>query len=300
MTSALVALFLALGCLVVIPTILQSRSFFDGWPHAGLTLWVSLSVVGWISAVVFFLEVAIDPSGAPLLGAVTTFVRHLTDGHPLRGLGMVEVVGLSLSIDTLVVFTGALIVVGWRTGRHRRNQRAILDLVAVARASSGVRVLEHIQPLAFYLPGDGGRVVLSSGAIALLSDDELDAVVLHERGHHHGHHGSFLVPLQTLSSFVRFLPLSRLAPVAIRGYLEMMADDFASTSSSRAAVRSALAKAAAFHRAPVGSFAVADQLVLRRLERLERCYAHARDVGAAATIAGVAGGLAIALVLLPW
>ncbi len=295
----LVALSLAIGCLILVPALLHSTGSLDRTPHAGLAVWVSLTALGWVSSVVFFLKLAIDPSNRPLLDAVVTFSRHLTDGHPLRGLGLLEVVGLSLSMDIMVLFMGSFAVVAWQTWRHRKSQREVLDLVAMDREPSGVQVLEHSQPLAFYLPGDGGRVVLSSGAIALLDDDELNAVVFHERGHHRGHHGSFLVPLQTLSSFVSFLPLSRHAPGAIRGYLEMMADDFASRNSSRLAVMSALTKSAAFHRPPIGSFAAADRLVQRRLQRLERPGAHGSDIAIASTILCAAVSVATSLLLLP-
>jgi Zn-dependent protease with chaperone function len=298
MSETYISVGLAITCLVVLPLLLRSSRIFDRLPHAGVATWVSLGAVGWISTVVFLLKLGIDPTSQPLSQATVAFVRHLSEGHPLRGLGMVEVVGLSLSLDIIVLFCGALTIVGWRTWRVRREQRAVLDLVSNP-AISCMQVLEHTQPLAFYLPGSGGRVVVSTGTLALLDANEVDAVVFHEQGHHHGHHGVFLVPLQTLSSFVKFLPISQSAPRAIRGYLEMMADDFATSRSSRGAVRSALEKAPVFLRPPAGAFGVADQLVERRLSRLDSGARRGIDMVVAIAMFSVFVTIAVSLVALP-
>jgi hypothetical protein len=299
MSMTILSLLVALACLVVLPEIFFASRRFDRLPHTGLVFWGSLCAAGWLSTVVFFLKVGIDPSATPLRRAVMTFVSHLSDGHPLRGLGMIEVVGLSFSLDIVVLFGGGLTMVGWQTWRRRVEQRAVLDMVAeesVGHAGASVSLLTHTQPMAYYLPGRGGRVVLSTGAVHLLSDVELSAVLAHEQGHHEGHHGLFLVPLQTLASFVKFLPLSRRAPLAMRGYLEMIADDYAAENASRGALLSAISKAPAFQYTPRGAFGIADQLIQRRVRRLDQTPASTFDVAAAFAVGAFLLSFAITVV----
>jgi Zn-dependent protease with chaperone function len=131
-----------------------------------------------------------------------------------------------------------------------------------------VRLLKHSRPAAYFLPGDGGRVVLSTGAVDVLSTGELEAVIAHEVGHRNGRHGALLVPLQVLSSFVSFLPIARYAPFVMRTYLEMEADDYSRTKVSSDALRTALTKAVLFQPAPIGALNVVDGVMARRIDRL--------------------------------
>lgn len=258
-------------CLVVVPEGLARSRAFDRHPRVGLVVWSSVSVVGWSSTVVFFLRVALGDSRQGLVPAVSSFLQHLGDGHPLRGLGLTEVVGLSLAFDVAVLFVGGVGVTAIRAWRTRARQRVVLDLVAepVDRAH-GVSLLAHSLPIAYYLPGDGGRVVLSTGTFQVLSAREVDAVVAHEMGHRRGLHGAVLIPLQVLSSFVAFLPLARRAPTAMRSLLEMSADDFSRARRPVEALRGALEKAPLFQPAPRGALAAFDGAIERRIRRLER------------------------------
>ena len=263
----LIAAAAAVLCLAVLPTMLHHSTRFDHRPRVGLVVWGSLYVMGWTSAVAFFLELGLGGSRRPLLTTVLAFVHRLDDGHPLRGLGLTEVVGLSIAFDITVLLLGGLVLSTWKVVNQRFEQRTVLDLVAEP-AGAGVCLLEHAQPLAYFLPGHGGRVVLSTGAVDALSSHELSAVVAHELGHRHGRHGAFLIPLQALSSFVSFLPLAHYAPTVMRSYLEMTADDFARARGYTEALRDVLAKASLFERPPLGAFGALDGVVARRIGRL--------------------------------
>ncbi|MGC1419130.1 MAG: M56 family metallopeptidase [Acidimicrobiales bacterium] len=287
MIAATFALGAVLLCLVALPEILRATTAFDRSPRVGLVLWVALCVVGWLSAIIFFLEVGLDGFHTPLLVAVARFVRHLGDGHPLRGLGLTEVVGLSVAFDILVLLLGALIVASWQNWDVRHQQRIVLDLVArPATRREEYCLIQHSRPLAYFLPGAGGRIVLSTGALDVLSSLELDAVVAHELGHRHGRHGALLVPLQALSPFVAFLPLARYAPAAVRGYLEMTADDFARSRSPVNDLKTALEKSALFYRPPLGTLGAADAIVERRIKRLSSSTTPTRDTWWLVTIVG--------------
>jgi hypothetical protein len=268
MTTIALALLVSALCLVVLPELLHASTRFDANPRVGLAVWIALCTVGWLSAIILFLKIGLRQFRGPLLLTTISFFERLGDGHPLRGLGLAEVVGLSVAFDITVLLVGGLLFATLKIWQLRHQQRTVLDLVAERTDVEGVSLLNHPQPLAYYLPGDGGRVVLSTGALDVLSRDEYDAVVSHEQGHRHGCHGALLIPLQALSPFVSFLPLARRAPAAMRTYIEMAADDFARGRGSSEALRTALEKSVLFHRPPLGAFGIHDGVVDRRLRRL--------------------------------
>ncbi|MGA7834227.1 MAG: M56 family metallopeptidase [Acidimicrobiales bacterium] len=270
MSTTEIAVEVSVICLIVLPTMLHSSTRFDRNPRVGFAVWGSMCLMGWFSAVVVFLGVGLGNPRGPLLRSLVLFVQRLGDGHPLRGLGLSEVVGLSVAFDISVLMLGGLVVTAIKVWHIRSQQRTVLDLVAETPTSlEGVCLLKHSRPTAYFLPGDGGRVVLSTGAVDILSSVELEAVIAHEVGHRNGRHGSLLVPLQVLSSFVSFLPLARYAPFVMRTYLEMEADDYSRTRVPPKALKTALTKAVLFQPAPIGALNVADGVMARRIERLD-------------------------------
>ena len=307
MTTIVLSAVASLLCLVALPEMLHTSRRFDANPRAGLTIWVAMCTIGWLSAIILFLKIGLRQFHGPLLHTTISFVDRLGDGHPLRGLGLSEVVGLSVALDITeevmarrgadraeiererltVLLAGGLTFATWKIWEMRHAQRTVLDLVAENdEHDEGISLLRHPQPLAYYLPGDGGRVVLSTGAIDVLSRRELAAVVSHEEGHRHGRHGALLIPLQVLSPFVSFLPVARYGPEVMRTYLEMSADDYARARVSAPALRAALEKSSLFHRPPRGALGMHDAVVERRLHRLERGAVPMLDQ---ATLLGVSG-----------
>lgn len=297
MTITWVAVGAAVLCLVALPSLMRGWSGFDRLPLVGFVVWGSMCVIGWSSVVVTCLRFGLGTVNEPLARNFVAFVEHLGDGHPLRGLGLVEVVGISIAFDVTVLMAGALVVTAWRVWGVRSRQRTVLDLVAESNAHEGVCLLKHPYPMAYFLPGDGGRVVLSTGAVDLLSALELEAVIEHELGHRSGRHGALLIPLQVLSSFVAFLPLARYAPSVMRTYLEMSADDYSRSRGSADALKAALAKAALFQPPPAGAMSVADGVIDRRINRLGVAPATRRSAPLLVGVAALAASLLWLLVM---
>ena len=271
MTTIITSALSSLLCLVVLPATLRTSRRFDANPRTGFIVWFALCTVGWLSAIILFLKIGLRQLHGPLLRTAISFIERLGDGHPLRGLGLSEVVGLSVALDITMLLAGGLAFATCKTWQLRRAQRTVLDLVAENdEHETGVSLLRHPQPLAYYLPGDGGRVVVSTGAMGVLSQTELAAVLSHEEGHRQGRHGALLIPLRALSPFVSFLPVARYAPEVMQTYLEMSADDYAREHASASALRTALQKSNLFHRPPQGALGMHDAVVERRIHRLER------------------------------
>lgn len=277
----------ALAGLVVAPFLLRDATALDARPRLGLAVWFALGALGWFGLFGLALRLGLG-GGRSLPGAVLTFVDRLGDGHPLRGLGLREVFGLSVAFDIVVLLIGGWIAAAWVVWRERQAQRAVLDLVAEVDPDDPVlRLLPHDLPVAYFLPGSGGRVVISRGTRRALSDDELAAVLAHERGHGRGHHGTLLVPMQALSSFVSFLPYARYAPSAVSTYVEMAADDQARASTSTLALRRALEKAPVLARAPLGTIGLTASAIERRLRRLDHDPTNGAHVLSGALVAAV-------------
>lgn len=87
-----------------------------------------------------------------------------------------------------------------------------------------VEIAEHAQPFAFTLPGRGGHVVLSSGLVDLLDEDERGVVLAHESAHARNRHDRYLLVAQFAAALVPFLrPLA----TRVQFSLERFADEMA-------------------------------------------------------------------------
>jgi Zn-dependent protease with chaperone function len=297
-TGVSLAIATSVTCLVVAPTLLRSWRRFDTYPRVGLAVWSALVILGWLSAIVLFLRVGLGESRGSLVSGLGSFAARLGDGHPLRGLGFREVVGLSLAFDVLLLMLGSLIRTGVTIAFNRRRHRSLVDLVAGhSDALIDVCVLAHPQPLPYCLPGGGGGVVVTQGAVDVLSSAELEAVVAHERGHHHGRHGAWLISLQALSPFVQFIPLARWAPTTVRMYLEMSADDFARRQVHRSALEGALGKVSLFSAAPLGAMGLTNDFSSRRLERLATSSPYLLDLAVVVAVVSASLSLVWSIVL---
>ena len=285
MNGVALAFLVSVGCLVVSPLLLRSSRRFDGCPRIGLTVWGALVAIGWLSSIVFFLRVGLGKPTGSIVASFGTFLGGLGDGHPLRGAGFREVVGLSMALDIAIVLVASLVRTAVAIAVNRRRHRALVDMVAFRTdRPADVSVLAHAQPLAYFLPGRGGRVVVTQGAVDALSPAELEAVISHERGHRHGHHGAWLVSLQSLSPFVQFVPLARFAPSVMRMYLEMSADDYARDRVPLGALEGALGKLPLFGVAPLGAMGLTNDFAERRLARLGTGSTLVRDAAVAIAI----------------
>ena len=157
-------------------------------------------------------------------------------------------------------FAAALFAVVGRqwavTLRKRHRHRQVLSLVAREdSAVPGVLVLDHPLTVAYCVPGLRSRVVVSSGALATLTPDEVAAVLAHEQTHARERHDLVLLP---------FVALCRFAADAVALLVEMRADQSAAPRSL----------ATVLHRftavTPPGALGMADAAVVARLQRLHQ------------------------------
>ncbi|WP_144128079.1 M56 family metallopeptidase [Catellatospora sichuanensis] len=263
-------------------------------PGLAIAVWQALMLSVWLSLVGLSLSVAL---AGYRTGELAGLVRLAGDADP--ALGPVQWTALAAAAAltcALAALTGRFAV---GVLRARRRHRHLLDLVGT-RDGGDVQVLPHPAVVAYCLPGRGGRLVVSSGAVAALSSAELRAVLAHERAHAAERHDLVLLPFAALAALR--LPLSALSLQAVSLLVEMRADDRACAAQGRDAVRRALRvfATASLAAVPAGALGAAGQ-VAERLRRVDaglprlRAGAAALVVAMTVTVATTAPSL-----MLPW
>lgn len=180
---------------------------------------------------------------------------------------------------------------GRRRSRNRQYRRhlAALRLCGSAGSRSVPTLwLPHDEPVAYSLGGRRAMIVASEGLAARLSVPELDAVLAHERAHVRGHHHLLTACADILGRTVRFVPLMRELPAAVRLLVELSADHAAAAQCGTGPLCSALLSIRA-GGGPRRALAMAGGDTAIRLDRLRE--RPARTNRAAARLAAVTGGL---------
>jgi len=147
----------------------------------------------------------------------------------------------------------------------------VVDLVGAhqsrPRAGSGLRILDVAQPLAYCLPGVRSRVVVSEGALKALSDNEVGAILEHERAHLRARHDLVLEMFTAVHAAFPRVVRSANALDAVRLLIELLADDAAVRAEGPTPLARALV-ACASGRAPRGALAAGGPTTVVRVRRL--------------------------------
>lgn len=94
------------------------------------------------------------------------------------------------------------------------------------------------------------------------------AVIEHERGHTHEHHGLVMLPMVGLQRLFAWVPYARLAPVEIAMLLEMSADDYAARRNDPVRLAAALVRMATSDHVPACALGAAGHTTSKRVSRL--------------------------------
>jgi Zn-dependent protease with chaperone function len=162
---------------------------------------------------------------------------------------------------------------GWVTGhlvaahRDRRRTRDALVLVSRDDAALGATLVDADVAAAYCLPGRHGRVVLTTAAVTALDDDELAAVIAHERAHLRERHHLAVGAANGLARAFPGVPLFATAAAEIARLVELRADDAAALDTDQISVAAALVTLAGM-RAPRAALAAADRGGAARVTRL--------------------------------
>ncbi len=134
--------------------------------------------------------------------------------------------------------------------------------------------------------------MVTTGAIAALGSDELQAVLAHERAHLDGHHPKIVTALRGLAMAFPRLKLVTRGAVDVARLLEMCADDAAARRfGERTLLTGLMALAGA---TPAQTLGAADVALLSRAERLALPPAPWTRLGARAGLLGAMTVIALA------
>jgi Zn-dependent protease with chaperone function len=316
--SALAFTLMALVLSGPVPAVLARASWPLRAPRAAIVLWQSVALAAVLSAFSAGIDIA-----------SRLFVPGI-DGRPTATItSEIAALGWPLWITYVVVFaltlvvggrlTAAVLQVAIATRRRRAHHRMVVDLVGKSskwtpaqaptrmgpreswgRATGdGLRILAVEQPLAYCLPGVRSRVVVSEGTLNVLADNEMAAILSHERAHLRARHDLVLEMFTAVhAAFPRFVR-SASALDAVRLLIEMLADDAAVRASGPTPLARALVACAAGHT-PSGALAAGGPTTVLRVRRLGGRGNSVVVAGAAYLAAAVVLILPTIAVALPW
>jgi len=295
--SALAFTIVALVLSGPVPAMLARASWPIRAPRAAIVLWQSIALAAVLSA--FSAGIAIasrlfvpGPDGRPT-ATITSEIDAL--GWPLW-VAYVIVFAVTLVIGGRLTF--AVLQVAIATRRRRAHHRMVVDLVGKSQGNH-LRILDVAQPLAYCLPGVRSSVVVSEGALNALGDNEMAAILSHERAHLRARHDLVLEMFTAVhAAFPRFVRSGN-ALDAVRLLIEMLADDAAVRAAGPTPLARALV-ACASGRTPSGALAAGGPTTVLRLRRLggrpnSRAVAATAYLAAAAVLAVPTLALAV-----PW
>jgi Zn-dependent protease with chaperone function len=263
--SALAFTIVALLLSGPVPAMLARATWPMRAPRASIVLWQAIALAAVLSA--FSAGIAIasrlfapGPDGHPT-ATITSEVAVL--GWPLW-IAYVVVFALTLVIGARLTY--AVVQVAIATRRRRAHHRMVVDLVGKSQGSH-LRILDVAEPLAYCLPGVRSRVVVSEGALNTLADNEMAAILTHERAHLRARHDLVLEMFTAVhAAFPRFVRSAN-ALDAVRLLIEMLADDAAVRAAGPKPLARALV-ACASGRAPSGALAAGGPTTVLRVSRL--------------------------------
>ena len=196
----------------------------------------------------------------------------------------------------------AAAVLAWRYGRSvQRAQRQTRAHAEAARitgrrlpGNDDAVVLDAAQPVAYCLPGRPATIVVTSGALAVLDQAQLAAVLAHERAHLASRHHLLIAVTRGLTAAFRAVPLFARGAEHVARLAEMCADDAAARRSGRGTLVAALLTMATGAAVPAYALGASACAVTARLQRLVDDPGPARRVRYGLTLAAVTVLLALA------
>ena len=262
-----------LVCLLLLARVVPRRLAGAAWvlrcPGQALLLWQAVGLAVGLLAIEVAVTLALSPAGPTHAQALATLSGGAVGSMPVW-TGVALAVGVLLLLRLLTVLLSSTAV----TLRARRKQRRLVDLVGTRNPLlAGARVVDHDLPLAYCLPGLRPRVVLSSGVLALLRDEEVRAVLAHEAAHVDQRHDLVVLPFVALRSTFPGVPGVRTAQREVAFLVEVLADDAATRRHAPHVLARALYKIGA-SGVPAGGLGAAgpdgraDSPVLLRAQRL--------------------------------
>ncbi|MEV0581447.1 M56 family metallopeptidase [Nonomuraea sp. NPDC050310] len=266
MITAAALATLALGCALGAWRFTSARWTYRS-PRMAILLWQALGLTWGLASIGTLLAFAIMPYDRGVLHGLIAFARGVRPNEPWD---VPHVLAMIAGLSLLAVLILVTATAGVQTLRARRRHRLLLSLIAREEPGiPGVRVLDHPGAAAYCVPGWNSEVVISAGTMALLSQDELAAVLAHEAAHVRERHDLVILPFGALRAALPWSKTVSEAQAQVELLVEMAADDRARRYVSARRLATALLRfgTAGAMPAPHGMLGMQSH-VMARVDRL--------------------------------
>ncbi|ODR26057.1 M56 family metallopeptidase [Mycolicibacterium porcinum] len=279
------------------PRLLSALTRAGSAPRFGVAAWVTaiVSVLAtWIAIPLLVIGDVVFHSGqrGSLLASCVELLCDIAAGRA----------GFAAQAAVVVVAVGLILVVagfGMKASRAIRRMRAqshshaqAVRLVGRPAGRRDVFIVDADERTAYCVAGAPPAIVVTTGAIAALGDDELHAVLAHERAHLDGHHPRIVAVLRGLALVFPRVRLMTQGAADVTRLLEMCADDAAARRFGEHTLLTGLMALAG--AAPAQALGAADVALLNRAERLALPPAPWTRLGASAGLLGATTVIALA------
>lgn len=226
-----------------VPILLSRAQWPARSPFTAMLLWQAIALAGGLSMIGAMLVYGLEPIGDNLIAGLRALAGMVLFNAPTTALGFWHIFALSAAalLTAHLVFT--LLLTYYKIERQRRRHRELLALLASPSGQDAATlVISHDSPVAYCLPGGSRSVtVLSDGLMAALEPAELRAVLIHENAHLSQRHHLLLWAFAAWRQALPWLPTTRLAQESVNSLIEMLADDVALKTESKATLIKAIA-----------------------------------------------------------
>ena len=235
-------------------------------PAAAIMLWQAMGL-GWgVAAIGTLAALGADPVGPGVAGGAFAVLDNAArnvarEVRPPGYLAALRLLCLGASAALLALLCWVLIAAAGAVLRDRRRHRALLSLLAHGDPKvPGALVVDHPAAAAYCVPGLRSRIVISAGALDLLDQAELAAVLAHERAHLRERHDLVLLPFTALARAFPWSVLVQRSYASVALLVEMLADDHAARRRPARELVTALIRvgSAGSPGSPAGTLAMAD------------------------------------------
>jgi Zn-dependent protease with chaperone function len=290
-------LLYSLVVLVAGPPVLGRLTQTGCSPRLGAAAWMTAIgsvLVSWAAATIFALaDLAHHWSHqGSVLASCLAALRGLAAGDVGTAVqfGLLILVGLGAVAVTLSAARLMRMLVRMRSQTH--GHASAVRLVGRQLTGLDAVVIDAPEPAAYCIAGRPHAVVVTSAALAALTEPQLAAILAHERAHLDGRHPEIVAVTRSLAATFPVLRLMTEGAHHISRLLEMCADDAAAREHGPRPILDGILALTGATLVPSGAIGAAGVAVLARAERLAatRDPEFGRRALTAAVITMTAGG----------
>nr|WP_237694929.1 M56 family metallopeptidase [Streptomyces sp. SID5468] len=258
-------------------------------PKLGIIAWQSLAATIVVSVALagFALVVPTMRVSADLADLLKACIMALRSQYATPGGAAAAAVGATAGLAVLARAVWCVAASLTTAVRSRGRHRDTLALVGTPSPRLGAVVVDHDEPAVYCLPGWRRRIVVTTGALRLLDDDQLAATLAHERAHLDQRHDLVLAWSGGLARAFPRIRLFTQAHTETMRLVELLADDVAARTSERLTLAEALLNLAGARTpaAALGAGGTTAALRVRRLIAPHRPLGRARTALTSTTVA---------------